>query len=252
MFAVDRGIWDHDLLVGPEPFSRREAWLWLISEAAWRPHRRRLAGRTIDVRRGQVAASLRFIACKWRWTEPRVRRFLAALISDQMIDATADAGVTVITVCKYKEYQRVSLPIDATPEVELDAGATQERRKVEDKEYKEEKRKENPSDSPKESRPSRTGTRLQENWSLSQADYEFATLKAGLSDQTAAIEADKFRDYWRAQPGQRGVKLDWPATWRNWCRTAAQRSGASAQPKPHRAEAMIESLARAAARRDAK
>lgn len=40
-----------------------------------------------------------------------------------------------------------------------------------------------------------------------------------------AIEAAKFRDYWVAQPGQKGVKLDWPATWRNWCRRAAE-------PKP--------------------
>ena len=27
-----------------------------------------------------------------------------------------------------------------------------------------------------------------------------------------------FRDYWIAQPGQRGVKVDWFATWRNWLR----------------------------------
>jgi hypothetical protein len=29
---------------------------------------------------------------------------------------------------------------------------------------------------------------------------------------------DTFRDYWKAQRGQRGVKADWEATWRNWCR----------------------------------
>jgi hypothetical protein len=27
-----------------------------------------------------------------------------------------------------------------------------------------------------------------------------------------------FRDYWKAQPGLKGVKADWEATWRNWCR----------------------------------
>jgi hypothetical protein len=30
---------------------------------------------------------------------------------------------------------------------------------------------------------------------------------------------EKFKDYWIAQPGQKGVKLDWDATWRNWVRT---------------------------------
>ncbi len=30
---------------------------------------------------------------------------------------------------------------------------------------------------------------------------------------------DQFKDYWIAQAGQKGVKLDWFATWRNWVRT---------------------------------
>jgi hypothetical protein len=29
---------------------------------------------------------------------------------------------------------------------------------------------------------------------------------------------DQFKDYWIAQAGQKGVKLDWYATWRNWVR----------------------------------
>ena len=28
----------------------------------------------------------------------------------------------------------------------------------------------------------------------------------------------EFKDYWIAQPGQKGVKTDWDATWRNWVR----------------------------------
>lgn len=41
----------------------------------------------------------------------------------------------------------------------------------------------------------------------------------------ARIEHEKFMDYWRAVPGVKGRKKDWPATWRNWMRTAADRSG---------------------------
>jgi hypothetical protein len=137
VFAVDRGIWEHDVLSDNEPFSRREAWLWLLSEAAWKPHKRRVIGRTVELSRGQYVGSLRFIASKWRWSEPRVRRFLGALISSEMVDAKTDAGVTVVTICKYDEYQRVSLPSDATPKVDVEAAPTQERRKVEDKEDKE-------------------------------------------------------------------------------------------------------------------
>lgn len=28
----------------------------------------------------------------------------------------------------------------------------------------------------------------------------------------------EFLDYWHGVPGQKGVKADWAATWRNWCR----------------------------------
>ena len=36
-----------------------------------------------------------------------------------------------------------------------------------------------------------------------------------------------FRDYWIAQPGSKGVKADWTATWRNWVRNqkTVQQSG---------------------------
>lgn len=37
-------------------------------------------------------------------------------------------------------------------------------------------------------------------------------------DETWAV----FLDYWRAQPGQKGVKTDWLATWRNWVRREAK------------------------------
>ncbi len=33
VFAVDRGIWDHPMFAC-EPFTEREAWQWLIAEAA--------------------------------------------------------------------------------------------------------------------------------------------------------------------------------------------------------------------------
>lgn len=36
-------------------------------------------------------------------------------------------------------------------------------------------------------------------------------------------EHQKFVDYWCAQPGAKGRKVDWPATWRNWIRHAWER-----------------------------
>jgi len=45
----------------------------------------------------------------------------------------------------------------------------------------------------------------------------------GLSASQAQNESAKFRDYWSAKAGKDAAKLDWPATWRNWIRSAVER-----------------------------
>lgn len=137
VFAVDRGIWDHPSFAD-EPLTEREAWAWLIGEASFKARTKRVGSSVVELDRGQVAASLRFMADKWQWKEPRVRRFLKRLKTDAMIDAATDAGITVITICNYNKYQRVSLPKDAATDAPVDAATTQQRRKVEDTEDKEE------------------------------------------------------------------------------------------------------------------
>lgn len=52
----------------------------------------------------------------------------------------------------------------------------------------------------------------------------------GLSRPEAEREAARFRDYWRGKPGSAGLKADWPATWRNWCRKAADDRRGRAPP----------------------
>jgi len=37
-------------------------------------------------------------------------------------------------------------------------------------------------------------------------------------DLNPATTFERFSDYWTAQPGAKGRKTDWLATWRNWCR----------------------------------
>ncbi len=59
-------------------------------------------------------------------------------------------------------------------------------------------------------------------------DLQFA-VDHGIQDP--AEEFAKFKDYWTAQPGQKGSKADWAATWRNWCRNAKpSRSQATETP----------------------
>lgn len=63
-------------------------------------------------------------------------------------------------------------------------------------------------------RGGKRGTRLPADWRPSDADREFARA-LGFTDAAIATAASEFVDYWIGVPGQRGTKLDWPATFRN-------------------------------------
>lgn len=47
-------------------------------------------------------------------------------------------------------------------------------------------------------------------------------IRLGLTERQAKDEADRFLDHFLAAPNSKGVKRDWPATWRNWCRRALE------------------------------
>ena len=60
------------------------------------------------------------------------------------------------------------------------------------------------------------GTRLPIDWEPDATNAAYAR-QLGMPDAAIRREAEKFRNYWHATSGQRGVKLDWNATWCNWC-----------------------------------
>jgi hypothetical protein len=52
----------------------------------------------------------------------------------------------------------------------------------------------------------------------------------GASVEQIDDQAARFRDYWIAKPGAQACKLDWEATWRNWCRTGLSPLGNVRKP----------------------
>lgn len=81
-------------------------------------------------------------------------------------------------------------------------------------------------------------TRLPSDWKPKADDI--AEAKRVLGAQARA-EFQKFCDYWKAQPGQRGVKADWDATWRNWVRKA----GEMGHGKTQRGTSLLDAIDRA-------
>lgn len=71
-------------------------------------------------------------------------------------------------------------------------------------------------------------TRLPDDWQPSPDDISFC--KSSRPDLNPNEIADGFRDYWIAQPGAKGRKADWPATWRNWVRNQRVKPPATGQP----------------------
>jgi hypothetical protein len=70
------------------------------------------------------------------------------------------------------------------------------------------------------------GSRLAQDWFLNKSMGDWATQER--PDLDVRQVAEQFKDYWVAQAGQKGVKLDWDATWRNWVRNTK-----SVKPNPY-------------------
>lgn len=98
-------------------------------------------------------------------------------------------------------------------------------KRVESREIISSLRSDTPCGPPAPSKPSPRGSRLPADWTPTDADRAFA-LGLGLNPSDIAPQ---FADFWHAKAGAGGVKLDWAATWRGWCRRDAEKRGG---PKP--------------------
>src|SRR5687768_1271345 len=108
---VARAVFDHPVLQG-DPYDRRSAWLWLVSEGAWE-HRSITVNRVaVDLRRGELAASSRYLASRWQWDHSRTRRFLDRLARDGMIERrvkrSAEGEISVLRIVNFDRWQSVA------------------------------------------------------------------------------------------------------------------------------------------------
>jgi hypothetical protein len=88
-----------------QPFTEREAFMWLVMEASWKDRTKRVGNVTVELKRGQLAASIRFMADAWQWEKSTVDRFLKRLEKRDMIGTDCGTGLNIITICKYNDYQ---------------------------------------------------------------------------------------------------------------------------------------------------
>jgi hypothetical protein len=212
---ISRTIWD-DTAFKKQPFTEREAFMWLVMEASWKPRERRVGNAVVTLERGQLASSIRFMAEAWDWQKSTVDRFLKRLENRDMIGTASGTGITIITVCKYNEYQNApsdsGTPDNSKAGQQRDSSGTNENKGlIKGVIHKEVE----PVGSPPKKTP--RGSRLPAEWRLSKS-WGMWAVEQGLPPEIVKSEGEKFRDYWHSVAGAKGVKLDWEATWRNWIR----------------------------------
>jgi len=74
-----------------------------------------------------------------------------------------------------------------------------------------------PSLTPSPVKRAQRAARLSEDWKPKEFEGE-------------SVELEKFRDWARSAPGQKGVKADWDATWRNWMRRVREQGNVTTFP----------------------
>lgn len=227
---LGRAVFDHPIFA-PEPFTEREAWMWLICEAAWKPKRIRAPHGMVTVERGQVAHSQRFLATKWRWDRSRVRRFLALLESEEMVTQLRPSfdpastqqkahETTQLTICNYDKYQPGGPSDEPSNEIENEQETNQDRPK--DKEINTKKEIMGMVSKPSRKKPARP---MPDIFPMSETHrqyaerrgyrYEtpvsFANLKAKPGPAQEMFEA--FKNHHTAKGS---LFADWDAAWRTW------------------------------------
>jgi hypothetical protein len=101
------------------------AFAWLVAKAAWQPTRVRYKERILRLERGQLAISQRDMARSLDRDKAWVERLWKRLKAEAMIRVDSEAGVALITICKYEEYQARGVGREALDEAPDEAGARQ-------------------------------------------------------------------------------------------------------------------------------
>jgi len=85
-------------------FTECEAWLDLLFDAAFKPHRRNFQGRTYDLKSGELVGSQNDWADKWKWKRSEVRKFLDSLYLNGEAVPEVRQDITKLTICGLAGY----------------------------------------------------------------------------------------------------------------------------------------------------
>lgn len=136
-YLMHRG-WQDSAVFKDEPYTEREAWEWLISEATYEDQVVNIMNNPVRLDRGQVSHSVRFLADKWHWTKSQVETYLNKLKKWDMVRTENRTGQNIITICNYSQYQNMQTENRTAPTENVgqssDSHRTKKNKDNEDKE----------------------------------------------------------------------------------------------------------------------
>jgi hypothetical protein len=237
--AMPRSIFDNTSFAR-EPYTEREAFLSMVADAAWKPRQVRLGRCTVDLQRGQLLASSRYLAARWDWPEPRVRRFLKRISgrrandaqndarndaqSDALIDAQPNPDGTVITIRNYDSFQGGAERPDKINDAQSDARNDASGDASPNAESTQKEEEINNNTPLKGSGTRARATRISHDFELSEATASWAVGRLG-SIERVHSSVDRFRNHFRQLAGDRALSLDWQVKVRNWIDDDARKLG---------------------------
>lgn len=99
---VYRDLADHWLAKHPEKLGW---WVLLLLKVAHEDKKILVGNQLVELKRGQIIASLTFLADLWQTSKRTAERFVDLLEKEQMLSRCVSRKVSVITICNYDSYQ---------------------------------------------------------------------------------------------------------------------------------------------------
>lgn len=104
---LHRKILDCSIWNSREPFDKRSAWIDILLSASHKDLNLMIGGINEKIPRGSFMFSIEKLCDRWGWSRNRVKRFLALLEREQMIETKRTNKGTLISVLNYNAFQSV-------------------------------------------------------------------------------------------------------------------------------------------------
>ena len=99
---IYRELADHWLAQHPEKLGW---WVLLLLKVAHEDKKVLVGNQLVELKRGQIIASLTFLSELWQTSKSSAERFVALLENEQMLRRCVERKQTIITICNYDSYQ---------------------------------------------------------------------------------------------------------------------------------------------------